>query len=175
MALGHLYIRVSTDEQADKGFSQRDQEERLRSYCKSHKIEIGKVIFEDYSAKTFLRPEWTKLISELKKTKGRNCDYIIFTKWDRFTRNTMDGYNVINQLMGYGIIPMAIEQQLDLTIPEQKLMLAVYLSMPEVENDRRGLNVKYGMRPAGRKDAGWGWPCQATKIERERTVPNTYR
>ncbi|RZJ64819.1 MAG: recombinase family protein [Flavobacterium sp.] len=154
MALGHLYIRVSTDEQADKGFSQRDQEERLRSYCKTHSIEIGKVIFEDYSAKTFLRPEWTKLISELKKTKGKNCDYIIFTKWDRFTRNTMDGYNVINQLMGYGIIPMAIEQPLDLTIPEQKLMLAVYLSMPEVENDRRGLNVKYGMR-RGRKEGRW--------------------
>ena len=26
-----LYIRVSTDEQADKGFSQRDQEERLKT------------------------------------------------------------------------------------------------------------------------------------------------
>ena len=25
-----LYIRVSTDEQADKGYSQRDQEERLK-------------------------------------------------------------------------------------------------------------------------------------------------
>jgi DNA invertase Pin-like site-specific DNA recombinase len=28
-----LYIRVSTDEQADRGYSQRDQEERLRKYC----------------------------------------------------------------------------------------------------------------------------------------------
>jgi site-specific DNA recombinase len=26
-----LYIRVSTDEQADKGYSQRDKEERLQS------------------------------------------------------------------------------------------------------------------------------------------------
>ncbi|MHA4894829.1 recombinase family protein [Pedobacter sp. PWIIR3] len=46
---------------------------------------------------------------------------------------------------------MAIEQPLDLTIPEQKLMLDVYFSMPEVENDRRGLNVKYRLRP-GRKE-----------------------
>ena len=28
-----LYIRVSTDEQADKGYSQRDQDDRLRKYC----------------------------------------------------------------------------------------------------------------------------------------------
>jgi DNA invertase Pin-like site-specific DNA recombinase len=28
-----LYIRVSTDEQADKGYSQNHQEERLRKFC----------------------------------------------------------------------------------------------------------------------------------------------
>ncbi|MHA4894830.1 recombinase family protein [Pedobacter sp. PWIIR3] len=105
MALAHFYIRVSTDEQADKGFSQRDQEERLRNYCKTHNVNIGKVIFEDYSAKTFLRPEWTKLIQEPRRTKGKNCDYIMFTKWDRFTRNTMDEYRVINQLWGLASYP----------------------------------------------------------------------
>ncbi len=35
-----LYIRVSTDEQADKGYSQRDQEERLRRHCQLQSIEI---------------------------------------------------------------------------------------------------------------------------------------
>ena len=154
MALAHLYIRVSTDEQADKGFSQRDQDERLHNYCKLHNITVGQVIYEDYSAKTFMRPEWTKLITHLKKTKGKSCDYILFTKWDRFTRKAMDGYNMINFLMGLDIMLVAIEQPLDLTIPEQKLMLAVYLSMPEVENDRQGLNVKYGMRRA-KKEGRW--------------------
>jgi site-specific DNA recombinase len=33
-------------------------------------------------------------------------------------------------------------------IPESKIMLAVYLASPEVENDRRALNVKYGLRRA---------------------------
>ena len=47
-----------------------------------------------------------------------------------------------------GIIVNAIEQPLDLSIPEQGLMLAVYLSMPEVENHRRSLNVIAGMRRA---------------------------
>jgi len=61
---------------------------------------------------------------------------------------------MISFLMGFDIMPIAIEQPLDLTIPEQKLMLAVYLSMPEVENDRRGLNVKYGIRRA-KKEGRW--------------------
>ncbi|WP_042720310.1 recombinase family protein, partial [Flavobacterium sp. B17] len=42
----------------------------------------------------------------------------------------------------------AIEQPLDLSIPENKMMLAIYLAAPEVENDRRALNTYYGMRRA---------------------------
>ncbi|WP_137905834.1 hypothetical protein [Chryseobacterium sp. 2VB] len=34
------------------------------------------------------------------------------------------------------------------TIPENKMMLAIYLAAPEVENDRRALNTFYGMRRA---------------------------
>ncbi len=56
MKIADLYIRVSTDEQADKGYSQRDQEERLTKYCELNNIEVRKVIFEDHSAKSFKRP-----------------------------------------------------------------------------------------------------------------------
>lgn len=35
----------------------------------------------------------------------------------------------------------AIGQPLDLSLPEQVLMLAVYLSIPQVENRRRSLNI----------------------------------
>ena len=33
-----LYVRVSTDEQADKGFSLRDQEEKLLKYCNDKRL-----------------------------------------------------------------------------------------------------------------------------------------
>ncbi|MBA3673374.1 MAG: recombinase family protein, partial [Chitinophagaceae bacterium] len=51
-----IYIRVSTDEQADKGYSMRHQEEFLRKYCEMNSIQMLEVVKEDYSAKTFLRP-----------------------------------------------------------------------------------------------------------------------
>ncbi|MDQ6903641.1 MAG: recombinase family protein [Bacteroidota bacterium] len=66
-----LYIRVSTDEQADKGYSQRDQEERLKKYCENNQIKIYNVIFEDHSAKTFNRPEWIELLLDLKRKKAQ--------------------------------------------------------------------------------------------------------
>ncbi len=145
--IADLYIRVSTDEQAEKGYSQRSQEELLRKYCSINDITIRKVIFEDHSAKTFNRPEWKAYLTDLRKHKGK-ADRVLFLKWDRFSRNAPDAYQMINTLNKLGIEPQAIEQPLDLSIPENKIMLAFYLTAPEVENDRRSLNVRHGMRRA---------------------------
>lgn len=147
MKTADLYIRVSTDEQADKGYSQRDQEERLKKYCSQNNIAIGQVLFEDHSAKTFNRPAWIKLLEDLKK-KNNKTNLVLFTKWDRFSRNAGDAYQMISILTKLGIEPQAVEQPLDLSIPENKMMLAIYLAAPEVENDRRALNTFYGMRRA---------------------------
>lgn len=151
--IADLYIRVSTDEQKDKGYSQRDQEERLRKFCEVNKIKINRVYIEDYSAKTFNRPQWQLFIKNLKK-KTSPVNQIIFTKWDRFSRNTADAYQMINILKVLGVEAYAVEQPLDLSVPENKMMLAFYLAVPEVENDRRSLNVFYGMRRA-KKEGRW--------------------
>ncbi len=149
MRKADLYIRVSTDEQADKGYSQRDQEDRLRKYCEIKGIEVRNVCREDHSAKSFKRPEWQKYLSALRKVKANKIStLLLFTKWDRFSRNAGDAYQMINVLRTFAVEPEAIEQPLDLSIPENKIMLAFYLAAPEVENDRRALNVFHGMRRA---------------------------
>ena len=153
MRIADLYIRVSTDEQADKGYSQRNQEETLRKYCEINSLQVRKVIFEDHSAKTFIRPEWNKYLADLRKNRGKS-DVVLFTKWDRFSRNAGDAYQMISILRRLGIEPQAVEQPLDSSVPENKMMLAFYLAAPEVENDRRALNVFYGMRRA-KKEGRW--------------------
>ncbi|MEO6830930.1 MAG: recombinase family protein [Chitinophagaceae bacterium] len=147
-----IYYRVSTDEQAD-GYSLLHQEERLRNYCELNNILVVGAYREDHSAKTFERPEFKKLLTVFKKKTGM-ADLLLFTKWDRFSRNAGDAYGMINQLKKMSIDPQAIEQPLNLDIPENKMMLAFYLAAPEVENDRRALNVIVGMR-RGRKDGRW--------------------
>jgi site-specific DNA recombinase len=147
-----LYVRVSTDEQADKGYSQRNQEEVLRRYCDINNIRVRHVVYEDHSAKSFNRPEWTKLAN--LKTRKDQSDLVLFTKWDRFSRNAGDAYQMISILRKLGVEPQSVEQPLDLSIPENKMMLAIYLSAPEVENDRRALNVFFGMRRA-KKEGRW--------------------
>ena len=142
-----LYVRVSTDEQAGRGYSLRDQEQKLLNYCQNNNYNVLQIFREDFSAKTFKRPEFKKLLEYCKKNK-KDIHQLIFIKWDRFSRNTAESYQMIGVFNQLAIQVNAIEQPLDLTIPEQGLMLAVYLSMPEVENHRRSLNVISGMRRA---------------------------
>ena len=176
MKTADLYIRVSTDEQADKGYSQRSQEEFLRRYCDINKLAIRKVMFEDHSAKTFIRPEWQKYLTDLRKHKGQ-ADVVLFLKWDRFSRNAGDAYQMISLLRKLGIEPQAIEQPLDLCVPENKMMLAFYLAAPEVENDRRALNVIHGMRRA-RKEGRYmglapvGYTNKTDECGRKHIAPN---
>lgn len=143
-----LYIRVSTDEQAIRGYSQRSQQERLEKFCQSHDIKVTDIVFEDYSAKTFKRPGWSEMMGRFKKDSYLRPDWLLFTKWDRFSRNAGDAYYTINRLRGLGIQPQAIDQTLDLTVPENKIMLAVYLATSEAENERRSLNIRQGIHKA---------------------------
>lgn len=148
MTTAIIYIRVSTDEQAQKGYSQRSQEEKLNKYCRDNHIEIVQTIFEDHSAKSFERPAWAAMMKQLNMNKAIRPHIILFTRWDRFSRNTANAYYMISHLQKLGIELQATDQPLDMSIPENKVLLAMYIVTAEVENDRRSLNIKQGIHKA---------------------------
>jgi len=142
-----IYSRVSTDEQKETGFSLRDQLDKLQKHCIAKNYNVVNHFQDDYSAKTFNRPAFKDFLSFVKSNKG-HITRLVFIKWDRFSRNATEALFMIRELGNLGITCEAIEQPLDLSIPENKLMLMIYLSTPEIENDRRSLNVIMGMRRA---------------------------
>ena len=166
-----IYSRVSTDEQADKGYSLRSQEEKMQVYCKFLNYNIVKHFQEDFSAKTFDRPQFIQLLQYLKANK--NIRKLILLKWDRFSRNVSDALNMLKTLRLMNVEVIAIEQPIDINIPEQKMMLSIYLTAPEIENDRRSLNTMSGMRRAQREGR---WVASAPsgyslkKDERNKTI-----
>ncbi len=138
--------RVSSDEQA-KGFSLDIQKQKLEEYCSRESITVKHTLREDHSAKNFNRPEWKRLKEILSRPK-HGIDLLIVTSWDRFSRNLHESLTEIEWLKNRGVSVMAIDQPLDMSVPENKLMLAIYLTVPEVDNDRRSIKIKEGMRAA---------------------------
>ena len=148
-----LYTRVSTDEQAEKGFSLRDQLDKLERHSKSNGYTVVKHFQDDISAKTFNRPEFDKLLAFIKSNKGL-VKKLLVVKFDRFSRDLEGALVMITKLRSLGVEVEAIEQPLDDTIPENLLMKAIYLAAPQVENARRSLNTFNGMRKA-LKEGRW--------------------
>ena len=142
-----LYIRVSTDEQAEKGYSLLDQRDKLIRYCQNNNVDVAGIYQEDFSAKTFERPEWRKVLDFAKKSKGQ-VNHLYIVDWSRFSRNVADAFMMIEVLKKITIEVQAIDQPLDFTVPESLIMLSVYLSTPQVENMRRSMRVKSGMQRA---------------------------
>ena len=151
-----IYTRVSTDEQ-NNGYSPSDQKDKLHKYCENNGIEIVGFYHDDESGKTFNRPQWLNIMQFIKKNSGY-VDNILFLKWDRFSRNVAEAYITIRDLKKMGVEPQSIEQPLDFEIPESKIMLAIYLAAPEVDNDRRALNIFHGIR-RGKKEGRWLGAC----------------
>ena len=150
MRIADLYIRISTDENIDKGHSKTDQEKSLRRFCIIQSLRIGEVIYEEHSANTFRRPKWTRLMSDLRKRK-RHADLILFTTWDRFSTNAENAYRMSTILRKLGTEPQAIDQPINLSVPVNKIMLAFYLDAFEIENRRRALNALFCMQRAKKK------------------------
>jgi site-specific DNA recombinase len=148
-----IYTRVSTEEQADKGYSLRDQKDRLEKYCILKDYKIINHYEEDFSAKTFERPKFKQLLKFIRDNR-KEVDRLLIVKWDRFSRNATDALNMLRTLDKLGVTVDAVEQPIDLSIPENKLMLNFYLTAPEVENDRRAMNTMNGMRRA-MKEGRW--------------------
>ena len=151
-----IYKRVSTDEQAEHGFSLDAQEEKVVRYCKSNGINVLKIFSEDFSAwKGFDRPAYNELKKFLKANKGK-IDGVLFTQWSRFSRDITESYNEIKRLKDLRVEPNAIEQWINFSIPENQYLLAIYLAAPQVENDRLSDRTKVGMNQA-LKQGRWLW------------------
>ncbi len=88
------------------------------------------------------------------KANRKEIDSIMFTRWDRFSRNAGEAYQVIAKLRNLGINVNSIEQPLDLDTPDNKIMLAIYLAVPEVENDKISIRVTEGPRRANKEVVG---------------------
>lgn len=83
-----LYVRVSTLEQAEEGYSIAEQEAKLRAYCSAMGYTVYNVhIDPGYSGASLDRPGIKKVISDVRAGKVRK---VIVWKLDRLSRSQKD-------------------------------------------------------------------------------------
>ncbi len=93
-----LYVRFTGNEMT-KEIGLSNQEAILTKYCAINNVEIIAVIKDDCSAIDFARPGWKKMMHRIRKGTLK-ADTLLFTKWDRFSRNAEAAYAMIDVLRG---------------------------------------------------------------------------
>ncbi|MNK15773.1 hypothetical protein D3C87_339230 [compost metagenome] len=83
-----IYVRVSSKEQEEEGFSIPSQLRLLNEYARKGNFEIQRVFSEAESAKSSGRPEYTAMIAFLKSNPSVNT--VLVEKTDRLYRNFED-------------------------------------------------------------------------------------
>lgn len=106
-----LYIRVSTEEQAEEGFSIAAQLRQLTDYCIKNNIEIYKVYSDEgISGQKENRPQFQAMIKDAEK---KLFNIILVHKYDRFARKVELSQKIKNQLKKTGINVISITEPIE--------------------------------------------------------------
>ena len=137
-----LYERVSTEEQALKGFSIDAQIDNLEEYCEKHHIKVVDHYTDEgiSGAKPPLkRPAMQRLLNDVKAGK---IDIILFTKLDRWFRSVKEYYKVQDILDLCGVQWRTIHEDYDTTTANGRMAITIFLAIAQNERDKTAERVK---------------------------------
>ena len=138
-----LYIRVSTEEQARKGYSLPAQKEDLEEYARKNGYAIaGYYIDEGKSArkKYTKRKEFMRMLEDVKAGK---IDVILFIKLDRWFRNVADYYKIQEILDAHNVAWKTTKEHYDTETTNGRLYINIRLSVAQDESDRDSDRIKF--------------------------------
>jgi DNA invertase Pin-like site-specific DNA recombinase len=173
MTRAALYIRVSTEEQAQHGYSLEAQREALTVYAKKHNMTIaGYYVDDGYSArkKYTARREFMRMLGDVEAGK---IDLILFVKLDRWFRSVKDYYKIQEILEAHNVGWKTTEEHYDTTTTNGRLYINIRLSVAQDESDRTSDRIKFVFKDKlARGEVVSGSVPIGYKIEDKRLVPD---
>jgi site-specific DNA recombinase len=98
-----LYVRVSTDEQANGAQNLSNQEQRCRAFCKQEGLPVLEAFVDPgESGRSADRPEFQKMLAFCKKHQ-REIRSLVVQDLSRLARNLQDQIQTMSDLMRLGI------------------------------------------------------------------------
>lgn len=145
-----IYVRVSTDAQAEEGYSVEAQKEQLAAYCISKGIKNYEFYIDGgWSGSSINRPEIRRLIRDAKAHKLSHC---IVYKLDRLSRSQKDTLYLIEDVfIPNDVSFVSLNETIDTASPTGKMMIGILSAFAQLERENIRLRTRMGMNVPSRK------------------------
>lgn len=139
-----LYLRVSTEAQADEGYSLAAQAEKLEAYCRMKGISsFCRYVDGGFSGSNLTRPAITELVEAIRS--GR-VDRVVVYKLDRLSRSQKDTLYLIEDVfLPHGVDFVSINENIDTGSPYGRAMIGILSAFAQLERENIFLRTRMGM------------------------------
>jgi len=139
-----IYVRVSTDEQRDKGHSITAQISKAEAIIKNQFDNEPATLYDDagYSAKDLNRPNMKQLIIDITEQK---IDTLIFYSLDRISRNLNDLMYFLHHAETHKCQLLCITQDIAYDTPEQRMLVLMQGVFAQFEREKISERTKNGL------------------------------
>ena len=151
-----IYVRVSTAEQAEGGYSIEAQLEACRRYVREQGWSLAaEYVDAGKSATTASRPKLQEMLSSL--VSGDPVSYVVVHKIDRLARNTLDHLGIRARLKKQDISLVSVTENLEDT-PAGRMVETIIASVSAWYSENLGQEARKGMAQKARNGL---WPSMA--------------
>ena len=144
-----IYVRVSTLEQAEKGYSITEQTERLQKYAEIKDWTVYDTFVDGgFSGASLERPALQKLISEVDNYNG-----VLVYKLDRLSRSQKDTLHLIEDVFNKNNVSfISLNENLDTSTAFGKAMIGILSVFAQLEREQ--IAERMAMGKIGRAKSG---------------------
>ncbi len=163
-----LYMRVSTQEQAERGWSIEGQYAELRKFCEAHEDWRVVRVLKDpgYTAANLERPAIQQL---LELVQARELDEVVVWRYDRLSRDNLDFPLLLHLFRKGGVELMSCTEPAPGTdTPYGEFVVGMIGLIATLERKMNAMRVRMGLRARSRKGMWHGGPVPyACQYERD--------
>ena len=139
-----IYVRVSTEEQAQEGFSIRAQEQKLKDYTRIKEWAVYKIYRDEgISGKNITeRPAINEMLEDIKQGKVKN---VLVFKIDRLTRSTADLISLVDLFNEYDCSFNSLNESIDTQSATGRMFIKIIGIFAEFERENIVERVTLGL------------------------------
>lgn len=151
-----IYVRVSTLEQAHKGYSIDEQIDKLKSYCKIKNWTVYKVYKEaGASGASLERPALKEMLSDAKTGVFNG---VLVYKLDRLSRSQKDTLHIIEDILNkQNIALISLSENFDTSTPFGKATIGILAVFSQLEREQIKERMQLGRVGRARSGKAMAW------------------